>query len=55
VGGGLAKEEKREGLLLSKLGLTSITHYVISRFPVITDDERIIAWNAFDRSAVFRS
>jgi hypothetical protein len=51
----LAKEEKREGLLLSKLGLTSIRHYVISRFPVITDNERIIVWNAFNRSVVFRS
>jgi hypothetical protein len=49
----LAKEEKREGLLLSKLGLTSIRHYVISRFPVITDNERIIVWNAFNQSAVF--
>jgi hypothetical protein len=51
----LAKEEKREGLLLSKLSLNSIRHYVISRFPVITDDERIVAWNAFDRSVAFRS
>lgn len=51
----LAKEEKREGLLLSKLSPKSIRHYVISRFPVITDDERIVAWNAFDRSVAFRS
>jgi hypothetical protein len=51
----LAKEEKREGLLLSKLSLKSIRHLVISRFPVITDDERIVAWNAFDRSVAFRS
>lgn len=51
----LAKEEKREGLLLSKLGLTSISHFIISRFPVISDDARIIAWYALDRSAIFAS
>lgn len=51
----LAKEEKREGLLQSKLGTRSIRHYIVSRFPIITDNERIIAWNAFNQSAVFRS
>jgi hypothetical protein len=51
----LAKEEKREGLLLSKLDLKSIRHYVVSRFPVITDNERIIAWNAFSQSAVINN
>ena len=36
------------------MDLKSIRHYVISRFPVITDNERIIAWNALSQSAVFR-
>jgi hypothetical protein len=40
---------------MSELGLASTRHCVISRFSVNTDDERIIVWNALDRSAPFRS
>tara|TARA_R110002051_G_scaffold325691_1_gene430236 strand:- start:643 stop:2154 length:1512 start_codon:yes stop_codon:yes gene_type:complete len=38
----LIKEEKRESLIKSKTGIDKITHFVISRFPVITRNERII-------------
>src|SRR3546814_579765 len=41
----LRKEAGREGLLLGKLGLARIEHHVISRFPVITDNPRIINYN----------
>jgi len=41
----LRKEAAREGLLLGKLGLAEIEHHVISRFPVITDNPRIINYN----------
>ncbi len=41
----LRKEADREGLLLGKLGLARIEHHVISRFPVITDNPRIINYN----------
>lgn len=45
----LQKEKMREKLLLDKLKMTKITHYVISRFPVFTSDDRIISFNALDR------
>lgn len=41
----LIKEENRESLLQKKLGITTINHYVVSRFPVITNNERIISFN----------
>ncbi|MDE2184525.1 MAG: hypothetical protein KGJ78_16015 [Alphaproteobacteria bacterium] len=41
----LAKEEAREQLLRDRLGLSEIRHFVVSRFPVITDDTRIVAYN----------
>lgn len=41
----LVKEEKREKLLKDKLGIDKVEHYVISRFPVITTDERIVCYN----------
>jgi hypothetical protein len=44
----LEKEEKREDLLLKRLGLSTIRHYVISRFPVITQEPRIICFNKID-------
>jgi hypothetical protein len=34
------------GLLLNALGLSEIKHFVVSRFPIITEDPRIIAYNA---------
>lgn len=39
----LGKEEAREHLLVSTVGLASIEHYVITRFPVFTDNKRIIS------------
>lgn len=47
--GALRKERARQGLLQAELGLTKIRHYVISRFPVFTDDPSIIPFNAIDR------
>jgi HJR/Mrr/RecB family endonuclease len=41
----LAKEANREHLLEVELGLSRVEHYVISRFPVITADPRIISYN----------
>ncbi|MBZ9772298.1 hypothetical protein [Mesorhizobium sp. CO1-1-8] len=41
----LAKEERREQLLKDRLGLDRIEHRVISRFPVITTDGRIVNYN----------
>ncbi|MCC8955024.1 hypothetical protein H8B02_16725 [Bradyrhizobium sp. Pear77] len=45
----LAKEKNREGLLLSELRLAKIEHYVISRFPVITENLRVISYNRLVR------
>jgi hypothetical protein len=41
----LAKEANREHLLKDELGLRRVEHYVISRFPVITTDARVINYN----------
>ena len=41
----LAKEVKRECLLKAELGLERVEHYVVSRFPVITTDARIVNYN----------
>lgn len=40
----IKKEIDREHLLKTSLGLTEIRHYVISRFPVLTEDTDIIAF-----------
>jgi Holliday junction resolvase len=45
----LEKEENRENLLINKLNISNIKHYVISRFPVITTENRIISYNNLDR------
>lgn len=47
----VAKEVSRENLLLEKLKLKKIRHYVVSRFPVITEDERIISYNRLGKRA----
>lgn len=44
----LEKEEKRENLLTKKLNISNIEHYVISRFPVITSENRIVSFNELD-------
>ncbi|ULQ51706.1 hypothetical protein [Flavihumibacter fluvii] len=38
----IIKEEKRENLIKSKTGISDIEHFVISRYPVITRNEKII-------------
>lgn len=47
----LEKEKTREHLLKNELGLDQIEHYVISRFPVIGKDPRIINYNQIGRLA----
>lgn len=44
----LCKEEGREHLLKKKLGIEKVTHYVISRYPIMSDNERIIPFNKFE-------
>lgn len=41
----LRKEAGREGLLLEKLKASRIEHHVVSRFPVITENPRVINYN----------
>lgn len=48
----LQKERKREDLLKEKLALDRVEHYVISRFPVIGSDARVINYNQIDRLKV---
>lgn len=38
----LIKEEKRENLIKSRTGINDVEHFVISRYPVITRNDRII-------------
>lgn len=45
----LIKEEAREQLLKDELGLTEVHHFVVSRFPVATDNPRIIAYSHLHR------
>ncbi len=50
----IIKEEKRENLIISKTGISNIEHFVISRYPVMTRNKRIInftdleGWNLDD-------
>lgn len=46
----LTKERNREHLLKAKLALDAIQHMVVSRFPVVSDDPRIVP---FSRIATF--
>ncbi|PZQ33255.1 MAG: hypothetical protein DI562_01960 [Stenotrophomonas acidaminiphila] len=39
----LVKERQREALLMRETGAQIIEHYVVSRFPVFTDDQRILS------------
>jgi len=48
----LQKERKREDLLKEKLALDRVEHYVISRFPGIGSDARVINYNQIDRLKV---
>lgn len=47
----LKKERARQGLLQVEFGRTKIRHFVISRFPVITDDPLIVNANNLERLA----
>jgi len=47
----LVKERKREKLLQDKLGIQRIHHYVVSRFPVITDANDILNFNKLAKVA----
>ena len=44
----LEKEKNREDLIKEKTGFDDIAHFVVSRFPVITRDERIINFNVLE-------
>lgn len=44
----LLKEEGREKLIKDKLKLEDIKHFVISRFPVITDNNQILNFNELE-------
>lgn len=44
----LRKEEGREHLLKQKLEINEVKHYVISRYPVISDNERVIPFNRLE-------
>ena len=45
----LRKERERQGILQAELGLSKIRHYVVSRFPVLTDNPAIVPFNALAR------
>jgi hypothetical protein len=45
----LEKEEKRETLIQTKTGINEIEHFVISRYPVITRNPRIINFTDLDK------
>ena len=44
----LTKEINRENLIKNKLGIQKIHHFVISRYPVITRNEKIINFNQLE-------
>ena len=41
----LVKERNREHLLKLKLGIGSVQHMVVSRFPVVTDNPHIVVFS----------
>jgi len=41
----LSKEEAREELLRGKFGFSKVMHVVVSRFPVATDNPRVLPFN----------
>lgn len=44
----LAKERDREGVLTAHLGNKAVEHMLVSRFPVVTDNSRIVAFSRID-------
>lgn len=47
----LTKENRREQVLKDKLGLDMIEHMIVSRFPVVTDNDRIVPFSIIGRFA----
>jgi len=47
----LVKERNREHLLKMKLATEAVQHVVVSRFPVVTDNQRIIVFSRIDEFA----
>lgn len=47
-GRALAKEEAREHLLKERLGLSTVRHFLLSRFPVVTLNPRVIPFRRID-------
>lgn len=45
----LAKERAREQTLLRELGLTAIKHFVVSRYPVATQNPYVLAFGEISR------
>ncbi len=45
----LEKERGREHVLQDELGLTKIKHFVISRFPVATQNSHVLAYGEISR------
>lgn len=44
----MRKEEEREHLLISKLKREKIRHYIISRYPIVTDCGYVIPFNRLE-------
>lgn len=44
----IIKEEKREKLLKDKLKINKIEHFVVSRFPIMSENKRIISFRNID-------
>jgi hypothetical protein len=44
----LTKELDREGVLMAHLGKAAVEHMLVSRFPVVTDNPRIVAFSRID-------
>lgn len=44
----LKKEFDREGLLVDKIGISKVENYVISRYPVLTSNPRVIPFNRLE-------
>ncbi|MCI5076402.1 hypothetical protein [Oricola sp.] len=44
----LTKEHDREGVLMAHLGKGAVEHMQVSRFPVVTDNTRIVAFCRID-------
>ncbi len=47
----LVKERNREHLLKMKLAIDAVQHMVVSRFPVVTDNQRIVVFNRISEFA----